>query len=67
MWVYNQELPYSIVEDPVFVSLVKAGRPYFYLPSARTVYKDVKSLFDFGSEDFDTFSGGEGSDVSVPL
>lgn len=37
--------PFSIVEDCGFRSLMKTGRPEYYLPSRPTVSRDVKEVF----------------------
>jgi hypothetical protein len=37
--------PFSIVEDKGFKNLMKTGRPNHYLPSGRTVARDVKHVF----------------------
>ncbi|KAI0669490.1 hypothetical protein C8Q78DRAFT_956220, partial [Trametes maxima] len=34
-----------IVHDPGFISLMKTGRPGYYLPSPSTVLRDTKTLF----------------------
>ena len=35
----------KIVEDPVFIWLMKTGRPQYRLPSAKTVACDVHVVF----------------------
>lgn len=37
--------PFRTVEDRGFKSLMKTGRPAYYLPSASTVSRDVKRVF----------------------
>ena len=37
--------PFSIVNDRGFQSLMKMERPGYYIPSARTVSRDVKQVF----------------------
>jgi len=37
--------PFSIVEDDGFKMLMKTGRPEYYIPSRRTVARDVKHVF----------------------
>ena len=37
--------PFSIVEDDGFKTLMKTGRPDYYLPSRVTVARDVKQVF----------------------
>jgi hypothetical protein len=37
--------PFSIVEDRGFKSLMKTGRPEYYIPSASTVSRDVRLVF----------------------
>ena len=44
-WVSESHRPFSIVEDRGFRCLMKTGRPEYYLPSARTVSRDVKEVF----------------------
>jgi hypothetical protein len=56
IWVYNSKVPYKVVEERSFIELMRVGRPDFYIPSASTVFEDVKDMFDFGSEDFGTLS-----------
>jgi hypothetical protein len=36
---------FSIVKDEGFKVLMKTGRPEYYLPSKRTVARDVKEVF----------------------
>ena len=38
--------PFSVVEDRGFRSLMKTGRPEYYLPSRSTVARDVKEVFE---------------------
>lgn len=37
--------PFSVVRDPGFLSLMKTGRPGYYVPSPSTVSRDVKTVF----------------------
>lgn len=44
-WVCESQRPFSIVQDRGFQSLMKTGRPGYYIPSASTVARDVKKVF----------------------
>jgi len=44
-WVSKSMRPFSIVEDDGFKVLMKTGRPEYYIPSPRTVARDVKHVF----------------------
>ena len=44
-WVAESFWPFSIVEDRGFKSLMKTGRPEYYLPSRLTVSCDVRLIF----------------------
>jgi hypothetical protein len=44
-WVSESMRPFSIVNDGGFQSLMKTGRPMYYIPSASTVSRDVKKVF----------------------
>jgi hypothetical protein len=44
-WVSESVRPFSIVEDRGFKSLMKTGRPEYYIPSASTVSRDVRLVF----------------------
>lgn len=44
-WVAESLRPFDIVKDRGFQSLMKTGRPEYYLPSPRTVSRDVKLVF----------------------
>jgi hypothetical protein len=44
-WVAESKRPFSIVEDRGFQSLMKTGRPEYYIPCATTVFRDVKKVF----------------------
>jgi len=44
-WVSKSMRPFSIVEDDGFKVLMKTGRPEYYLPSPRTVARDVIHVF----------------------
>lgn len=37
--------PFKVVDDRGFQCLMKTGRPDYYIPSARTVSRDVKEIF----------------------
>jgi hypothetical protein len=45
-WVAESMRPFSVVEDRGFRSLMKTGRPEYYLPSRSTVSCDVKEVFE---------------------
>jgi hypothetical protein len=44
-WVSKNMRPFSIVGDRAFLSLMKTGRPEYYIPSPSTVSRDVKLVF----------------------
>ena len=44
-WVTESMRPFKIVDDRGFQCLMKTGRPECYIPSARTVSRDVKKVF----------------------
>jgi hypothetical protein len=44
-WVCESLRPFAIVKDRGFLSLMKTGRPEYYLPSPETVSRDVKQVF----------------------
>lgn len=44
-WVAESKRPFTIVKDRGFQSLMKTGRPDYYIPSAETVSRDVKMVF----------------------
>ena len=44
-WVTENLRPFSIVSDRGFQSLMKTGRPGYYIPSPSTVSRDVKLVF----------------------
>jgi len=44
-WVSESARPFKIVEDYRFQSLMKTGRPGYYIPSASTVSHDVQMVF----------------------
>ena len=44
-WVSESMRPFCIVEDRGFLSLMKTGRPEYYIPSRTTVSRDVKQVF----------------------
>ena len=44
-WVSESIRPFEIVQDRGFQALMKTGRPEYYIPSSRTVSRDVKQVF----------------------
>jgi hypothetical protein len=44
-WVSESKRPFNIVNDRGFQSLMKTGRPGYYIPSPKTVSRDVKKVF----------------------
>ncbi|KAF5332362.1 hypothetical protein D9758_016948 [Tetrapyrgos nigripes] len=44
-WVSESGRPFAIVKDRGFQSLMKTGRPGYYLPHPTTVARDVKTVF----------------------
>jgi hypothetical protein len=44
-WVAESKRPFKIVKDRGFQSLMKTGRPEYYIPSPATVSRDVKKVF----------------------
>lgn len=44
-WVCESMRPFQIVSDRGFQSLMKTGRPEYYIPSPTTVSRDVKQVF----------------------
>jgi len=44
-WVAESQRPFTITEDRGFRRLMKEGRPSQYIPSARTVGRDVRAVF----------------------
>jgi hypothetical protein len=44
-WVSESLRPFDVVKDRGFLSLMKTGRPEYYLPSPSTVSQDVKLVF----------------------
>jgi len=44
-WVAESKHPFNIVSDRGFQSLMKTGRPEYYIPSPSTVSQDVKKVF----------------------
>jgi hypothetical protein len=44
-WVAESKRPFTIVNDRGFQSLMKTGRPDYYIPSAETVSRDAKMVF----------------------
>jgi hypothetical protein len=44
-WVAESKRPFDIVSDCGFQSLMKTGRPEYYIPSPTTVARDVRRVF----------------------
>ncbi|KDR65506.1 hypothetical protein GALMADRAFT_148651 [Galerina marginata CBS 339.88] len=44
-WVSENKQPFQIVKDRGFKSLMKTGRPEYYIPSSETVSRDIKTVF----------------------
>ena len=44
-WVTESKRPFNIVADQGFNSLMKTGRPGYYLPHPTTVACDTKTVF----------------------
>lgn len=44
-WVSESIRPFKVVADRGFKSLMKTGRPGYYLPTPQTVSRDVKRVF----------------------
>ncbi|KIK36564.1 hypothetical protein CY34DRAFT_40414, partial [Suillus luteus UH-Slu-Lm8-n1] len=44
-WVSESLRPFEIVKDKGFQSLMKTGRPEYYIPSPSTVARDVRLVF----------------------
>jgi hypothetical protein len=44
-WVAESKRPFKVVSDCGFQSLMKTGRPGYYIPSPVTVSRDVKKVF----------------------
>jgi len=44
-WVAENRQPFTIVEDPQFILLIKTGHPGYCLLLAATVARDVKHIF----------------------
>jgi hypothetical protein len=44
-WVSEDLRPFKIVSDRGFQSLMKTGRPEYYIPSPSTVSHDVRLVF----------------------
>lgn len=44
-WVSESLRPFDIVKDRGFQSLMKTGRPEYYLPSPSTVSRDVRLIY----------------------
>ncbi|KAF8328487.1 hypothetical protein F5887DRAFT_864088, partial [Amanita rubescens] len=44
-WVCTSLRPFTIVSDEYFLSIVKTGRPEYYVPTPETVSRDVRLVF----------------------
>jgi hypothetical protein len=44
-WIAESKRPFNVVSDRGFQSLMKTGRPEYYIPSPSTVSRDVKKVF----------------------
>lgn len=44
-WVCESRRPFKIVSDRGYQSLMKTGRPEYYIPSPTTVSRDVRKVF----------------------
>ena len=44
-WVAESLQPFAIIKDCGFCSLMKTGRPDYYIPSPSTIACDVKAVF----------------------
>lgn len=44
-WVSESKRPFNIVSDRGYQSLMKTGRPEYYIPSPTTVSRDVRKVF----------------------
>lgn len=44
-WVCESVRPFKIVKDRGFLTLMKTGRPGYYIPSPSTVSRNVKTVF----------------------
>ena len=44
-WVAENMWPFTVVKDQGFQSLMKTGRPGYYIPSPATVSRNVKNVF----------------------
>jgi hypothetical protein len=44
-WVAESVRPFKIVKDRGFVSLMKTGRPGYYIPLPETISRDTKKVF----------------------
>jgi hypothetical protein len=44
-WIAENKLPFQIVNNRGFQSLMKTGRPGYWIPSAETVSRDVEIVF----------------------
>jgi hypothetical protein len=44
-WVSEDLRPFKIISDHGFQSLMKTGRPEYYIPSPSTVSRDVRLVF----------------------
>lgn len=44
-WVAESKRPFEVIADRGFQSLMKTGRPEYYIPSPSTVSRDIKKVF----------------------
>ena len=44
-WMAESFRPFALVADGGFKTLMKTGRPEYYIPSPSTVSRDTKQLF----------------------
>lgn len=49
-WVAESARPFAIVDDRCYKWLQREGRPKHYVPSARTVARDLKKLYQMSRE-----------------
>ena len=45
-WVAEDKRPFQVITDRALNSLMKTGRPECYMPSAETISRDVKKVFN---------------------
>ncbi|KIK35617.1 hypothetical protein CY34DRAFT_95779, partial [Suillus luteus UH-Slu-Lm8-n1] len=46
-WVSESLRSFEIVKDRGFISLMKTGQPEYYIPTPKTVARDVRLVFDY--------------------